>query len=118
MAHTSFFFIAITAGYFITLTLLRDIVQDWETLRHGLIAYGTTFAIVALATIFRSIAIGDGHPKMIAQAEVWISGFSWIAGGICGLFLLRSLLPSPRALRELNKPKSPPSNDFSDVSED
>lgn len=91
MAHTSFLFVAITAGYFITLTLLLDRVKRMQWFTYGLVAYASTIAMVVVATIGHSIAI-EAH-NIGPHVEIWIGGLSWIACGLSAILLLLTFLP-------------------------
>ena len=91
MAHTSFLFIAITAGYFVTLALLMDRIKKPQALTMGLVAYACTVGMIAITTLGHSIAI-EAH-NVGPHLQIWIDGLSWMACGLSALLLLLSFLP-------------------------
>ena len=92
MAHTSFFFIAITAGYFISIVYLLKEVKRPPLLTYGFFTYVATIAMIAIGTVGRSIAI-EQDSLAAAHIEIWMNGFSWLACGVSAILLLASFLP-------------------------
>ena len=92
MAHTSFLFIAISAGYFFALTNFLDKIKRPQVLTGGLLAYAATIGMIVVGTIGQSAAI-ETDRLAGAHIEIWINGFSWLACGASAALLLISFLP-------------------------
>lgn len=110
MAYESLFFVALTAGYFISLFFHERIV-NWEPFRFGIYTYYVLIVLIAGATIARSMALDEYEPTAIMQVDIWFGGLTWLAAGSSTVFLLASLMPTlpiKRARSVSLQPKASP----------
>jgi len=95
MAYESLFFVALTAGYFISLFFHERIV-NWEPFRFGIYTYYVLIVLIMAATVARSISVDKHDPTAMMQIDIWFGGLTWLAAGSSTVFLLASLMPKLR----------------------